>query len=160
MRKLPPQREFAFLLHDVARMLKTSADHAVRPYGMTRAQWAVLAKVERFEGLKQTELADMLDIQPITLTRLIDRLCDSDLLERRPDPDDRRVKRLYLKPAAGPILERLWSIGNELMRKVCAGIDDSDLTRTIGQLAVVRDNLRHLIDHRTSGHPERQKLHA
>jgi MarR family transcriptional regulator, transcriptional regulator for hemolysin len=160
MRKLPPQREFAFLLHDVARMLKTCADHAVRPYGMTRGQWAVLAKVERFEGLKQTELADMLDIQPITLTRLIDRLCDSGLIERRPDPDDRRAKRLFLKPAAKPILERLWSIGNDMMRKVCAGVDDADLTRTVGQLALVRDNLRHIIEQRTSGQPERQKLHA
>ena len=160
MRKLPPQREFAFLLHDVARMLRTCADYAVRPYGMTRGQWAVLAKIERSEGLKQSELADMLDIQPITLTRLIDRLCDSGLIERRADPDDRRAKRLYLTPAARPVLDRLWTIGNDLMRAVLAGVDDAELGRTIGQLSIVRDNIRQLIDQRTSGHPERQKLHA
>ena len=160
MRQLPPQREFAFLIHDVARMMKTSADHAVRPCGMTRAQWAVLSKVERFEGLKQTELADMLDIQPITLTRLIDRLCDAKLLERRPDPDDRRAKRLYLLPAAKPILERLWPIGNELMASVCAGISDADLARTIGQLTLMRDNLRQLIEQRTSASAEDEKRHA
>jgi MarR family transcriptional regulator for hemolysin len=149
MRKLPPQREFAFLLHDVARMMKTSADHAVRPCGMTRAQWAVLSKVERFEGLKQTEL-----------TRLIDRLCDAKLLERRPDPDDRRAKRLYLLPAAKPILDRLWPIGNDLMASVCAGISDADLALTIGHLTLMRDNLRQLIEQRTSASPEEDKLHA
>jgi MarR family transcriptional regulator for hemolysin len=141
-------------------MMKTCADHAVRPYGMTRAQWAVLSKVERCEGLKQTELADMLDIQPITLTRLIDRLCDAKLLERRPDPDDRRAKRLYLLPAAKPILDQLWTIGNGLMASVCAGIGDADLSRTIGQLTMMRDNLRQLIDQRTSASPEGEKLHA
>jgi MarR family transcriptional regulator, transcriptional regulator for hemolysin len=160
MRKIPPQREFAFLLHDVARMMRTCADHAVRPCGMTRAQWAVLAKVERQEGLKQSELADLLDIQPITLTRLIDRLCDSGLLERRPDPDDRRAKRLYLTPAAKPILDRLWIIGNDMMRRVLAGVDEADLARAIGLLTTARDNLRHIIEQRTSGEPERQVSHA
>ena len=63
---------------------------------MTRAQWAVLFRLERNEGLKQSELAEMLDIQPITLTRLIDRLCDNGLIERRSDPNDRRAKRLFL----------------------------------------------------------------
>jgi MarR family transcriptional regulator, transcriptional regulator for hemolysin len=160
MRKMPPQREFAFLIHDVARMMKTCADHAARPCGITRAQWAVLAKVERSEGLKQSELADMLDIQPITLTRLIDRLCEAGLLERRPDPDDRRAKRLYLLPAAKPLLDRMWIIGNELMATICAGVDDADLTRTIGQLALVRDNLRQLIERRTSAPAGEQRLHA
>ena len=66
---------------------------------MTRAQWAVLARLESNEGLKQSELAEMLDLQPITLTRLVDRLCANGLIERRADPNDRRAKRLYLTPA-------------------------------------------------------------
>src|SRR5208282_2062369 len=104
-RSLP--REFAFSLNDVARMLRTYADHKARQFGMTRAQWAVLVRLDRFEGLKQTELAEMLDLQPITLTRLLDRLCDSGLIERRSDPNDRRAKRLFLTAAARPLLERL-----------------------------------------------------
>ena len=99
------EREVAFNINDVARLLKTYADQRARDFGMTRAQWAVLARVERSEGLKQCELADTLDLQPITLTRLIDRLCDGGLIERRSDPDDRRAKRLYLTPAARPVLD-------------------------------------------------------
>src|SRR3974390_2113398 len=108
------QREIAFNLNDVARLLKTCADQRARDLGMTRAQWAVLARVENAEGLKQCELADTLDLQPITLTRLIDRLCDSGLIERRADPDDRRAKRLYLTPAAGRVLDGLARIGMDM----------------------------------------------
>jgi MarR family transcriptional regulator for hemolysin len=88
---------------DVARLLKTYADQRARQFGISRAQWAVLIRIDRNEGLKQTELADMLDLQPITLTRLLDKLSDSGLIERRPDPGDRRAKRLFLTPAARPI---------------------------------------------------------
>ena len=94
-------REFAFSLNDVARMLRTYADQKASQFGITRAQWVVLVRLDRFEGLKQSELAEMLDLQPITLTRLLDRLCESGLIERRADPNDRRAKRLYLT-AAGP----------------------------------------------------------
>ena len=99
MRPRNPRREFAFVLNDVARLLRTYADQRARQLGMTRAQWAVLARLEHAEGLKQSELAEMLDLQPITLTRLVDRLCANGLIERRPDPNDRRAKRLYLTAA-------------------------------------------------------------
>ena len=69
-------REFAFSLNDVARMLRTYADQKASQFGITRAQWVVLVRLDRFEGLKQSELAEMLDLQPITLTRLLDRLCE------------------------------------------------------------------------------------
>ena len=82
---------------------------------MTRAQWAVLVRLDRSEGLNQSELAEMLDLQPITLTRLLDKLCDSGLIERRPDPDDRRAKRLFLTAAARPLLEQLSVLGEETM---------------------------------------------
>src|SRR5258708_13695971 len=112
---MPLEREVAFNINDVARLLKTYADQRARDFGMTRAQWAVLARVERSEGLKQCELADTLDLQPITLTRLIDRLCDGGLIERRSDPDDRRAKRLYLTPPARPVLAGLTRLGQHLM---------------------------------------------
>jgi MarR family transcriptional regulator, transcriptional regulator for hemolysin len=101
------ERDLAFLLSDAARLLRTCADQEARRFGMTRAQWAVLFRLQRNEGLKQSELADLLEVQPITLTRLIDRLCENGLIERRSDPSDRRAKRLFLTPAAKPVMERL-----------------------------------------------------
>src|SRR5579863_8872809 len=108
-------REFAIVLKDVARMIRTYADQTASQYGVTYAQWVVLARLDRFERLKQSELAEMLDLQPITLTRLLDRLCDSGLIERRADPNDRRAKRLYLTAEARPLLERLGDLGDELV---------------------------------------------
>src|SRR5262245_64226961 len=99
---------------------------------MTRAQWAVLARLQRSEGLKQSELADMLDLQPITLTRLLDRLSANGLIERRPDPDDRRANRLFLTPAAGPLMEHLDRLGNDLMSTVLDGIDPAAIRPMIG----------------------------
>src|SRR5580658_5940787 len=104
-------REFAFTINDVARMLRTFADYKAAQFGITRAQWVVLARLDRFEGLKQSELAEMLDLQPISLTRLLDRLSDSGLIERRADPTDRRAKRLFLTAAARPLIERLGDLG-------------------------------------------------
>lgn len=148
---MPPpsvSREFAFMLNDVARLLRTYADYKAAQFGMTRAQWAVLVRVDRSEGLNQSELADMLDLQPITLTRLLDKLCDSGLIERRPDPADRRAKRLYLTPAARPLLERLSSLGEETMANTLAGVDGESVLQMVSQLAVVKENLRRLIQQR------------
>ena len=89
---------------------------------MTRAQWAVLVKLQRCEGVKQAELADSLDLAPITLARLIDKLTASGLVERRDDAADRRVYRLYLTEKAGPTLERLGGLGEELMGRALAGL--------------------------------------
>src|SRR6187455_3196458 len=111
-------REILFTISDVGRLLRTYADQKARLHGMTRAQWAVLLRLERREGLKQSDLAEDLDIQPITLTRLVDRLCDSGLIERRPDPNDRRAKRLFLTEEARPLMDRLAVFGEELMGEV------------------------------------------
>src|SRR5580692_12171926 len=116
-------REFAFILNDVARLLRTYADYRAAQFGMTRAQWAVLVRLDLYEGLNQSELADMLDLQPITLTRLLDKLCDSGLIERRPDPADRRAKRLFLTAAARPLLGRLSILGEETVAGVLAGVE-------------------------------------
>ena len=143
-------REFAFSLNDVARMLRTYADHKASQFGITRAQWVVLVRLDRFEGLKQSELAEMLDLQPITLTRLLDRLCENGLIERRSDPNDRRAKRLYLTDAARPLLERLGDLGDELMAIALAGVDRESIERMVAQLAVVKENLRHAIQNKAA----------
>jgi MarR family transcriptional regulator for hemolysin len=137
-----PRRELAFLLNDVARLLRTVADQRVRALDMTRAQWAVLVRLERCEGIKQSELAEALEIRPITLTRLVDRLCTSGYVERRPDPEDRRAKRLYLLPAGRPLVERLGRLGEDLMAEVLAGIDDEGIDLMLQQLGRTKDNLR------------------
>ena len=143
-------REFAFTINDVARMLKTYADHRAAQFGITRAQWAVLARLDRFEGLKQSELADMLDLQPISLTRLLDRLCGCGLIERRSDPGDRRAKRLFLTPTARPLLERLGDLGEDMMTNALAGLEASNVEQMVAQLAIVKENLRHAIQQRTA----------
>src|SRR6202035_3245414 len=130
-------REFAFTINDVARMLRTYADYKASQFGITRAQWVVLARLDRFEGLKQSELAEMLDLQPITVTRLVDRLCDNGLIERRADPSDRRAKRLFLTPAARPLLDQLAGLGEEMMTTALAGVERETVEHMVSKLATV-----------------------
>jgi MarR family transcriptional regulator for hemolysin len=137
--------DFLFALFETQRLLRLYAEKQARRFGLTKAQWSVLAKLERTEGLKQTEIADLLEIQPITLTRLIDKLCESDLIERRSDDSDRRVKRLYLTPAARPLMARLAELRNELTETALAGLSSDDVRRLVGQLETVKDNVREAI---------------
>src|ERR1700684_850206 len=113
---------FLFSLGELQRMVRLYADKAAARYGITRAQWAVLARVERTEGLKQTELAEQMEMQPITLTRLIDKLCDAGWKKRRGDDTDRRVNRLYLKDAAKPLLAKLAGLKSEITTTALDGI--------------------------------------
>ena len=142
-------REILFTISDVGRLLRTYADQKARRFGQTRAQWAVLLRLERREGLKQSDLAEDLDIQPITLTRLVDRLCDNGLIERRPDPNDRRAKRLYLTPAARPLLDRISAQVEEVAETVLAGVDPAAVTVLLTQLGLARENLRRAIADKT-----------
>ena len=146
MRQPSPSRQLAFLLSDLARLLKTYVDQQARRFGMTRAQWAVLLRLERREGLKQSDLAEQLDLQPITLTRLVDRLCNNALIERRADPNDRRAKRLYLTPAARPLLARIAGQVEELSETVLAGIKPAEIDRMLAKLGQARDNLKQAIE--------------
>src|SRR4051812_20108897 len=145
MAKPSPNREFAFALVDAARLIRTYADQLGAQYGITRAQWAVMARLERNEGLNQAELAEILDLQPITLTRLLDRLSDSGLIERRPDPDDRRANRLFLTAGARPLLQRLANLSEELMATALAGIDRGTIAMMMPHLSTMKENLRQAI---------------
>ena len=138
-----PSRELAFALHDVARMLRTYSDHRAREVHMTRAQWAVLGKLRRHEGLKQRELADLLDIAPISLARLVDKLTASGLVERREDAADRRANRLYLTPTATPTLERLDVVGEAVMSRALDGLDEATISSMRAGLERIRSNLKH-----------------
>jgi MarR family transcriptional regulator, transcriptional regulator for hemolysin len=153
-------REFAFTLNDVARMLKTYADHKASQFGVTRAQWAVLVRLDRFEGLKQSELAEMLDLQPITLTRLLDRLCNNGLIERRSDPNDRRAKRLFLTAAARPLLERLGDLGEDMMNTALNGVSRESVEQIVAQLAIIKENLRQEIAQRSAAGAGEEKRYG
>src|SRR6266550_2251070 len=147
---------FLFTLGELARLVRAYADKQAARYGITRAQWAVLAKVERSEGLKQTELAELMEMQPITLTRLIDRLCDQGWIERRSDDTDRRVDRLYLRKAARPLLGKLAGLRSELTATALEGINPTDAHRLLSQLEAIKENVRNAIQN-TEGEPPRKE---
>ena len=151
MRPRNPRREFAFVLNDVARLLRTYADQRARRLGITRAQWAVMARLEQSEGLKQSELAEVLDLQPISLTRLLDRLAENGLIERRPDPNDRRANRLYLTPAARPLLKQLSELGEDMMATVLDKIDEPARAHLLRDLDTIKDSLRAAIARNGNG---------
>jgi DNA-binding MarR family transcriptional regulator len=136
---------FLFTLGELQRLVRAYADRQAARYGITRAQWAVLAKVERFEGMKQTELAEQMEMQPITLTRLIDRLCDAGWIERRGDDTDRRVNRLYLRKATKPLLAKLTGLKAELTETALEGISPSEANRLLAQLETIKENVRNAI---------------
>jgi MarR family transcriptional regulator, transcriptional regulator for hemolysin len=145
MSKIPISREIAIGLIDGARMLRTYADQRARQFGISRSQWTVLMRLDRFEGLKQSELAEVLDLQPISLTRLLDRLAENGLIERRPDPNDRRANRLYLMPAARPLLIQLSELGEDVMGTVLDKMDEASRERLLKNLDAIKDNLREAI---------------
>lgn len=136
------ERELGFMIFDVARLIKTCVDQKAREMGLTRAQWAVLVRLQRMQGPKQTEIAGMLDIQPITLARLIDRLCEQGLVERRPDPVDRRAKRLYLTAKATPTLEKITVIGGKLMAQALDGLSAADREHLGVYLGSIKQSLK------------------
>jgi DNA-binding MarR family transcriptional regulator len=141
----PVDMNFLFTLAELQRLMRAYADKTAARYGITRAQWAVLAKVERNEGMKQTELAEQMEMQPITLTRLIDKLCDAGWIERRGDEADRRVNRLYLKQAAKPLLAKLAGLRAEITTTALDGIAAADAELLMSQLEDIKENVRNAL---------------
>ena len=118
-------RDMLTLLHDVARMQRTRFDQWARNYGMTRAQGLILLRLERQPGLSQNELAAICEVEPITVGRLVDRLEARGLIERRPDPSDRRIKRLHLMPQAAPLLAHINNYRRTLREFMTDGLDEA-----------------------------------
>lgn len=135
------ERSFGFLLYDSARLLRRNFDRRARPVGLTRAQWSVLANLARNEGIKQAELADILEIQPITLVGLIDRLEAIGMVERHAHPSDRRVRTLHLTRKARPLLARMQALAEETRQDAMAGLSPSEQEHLIDQLNRIRRNL-------------------
>ncbi|HEX4693493.1 MarR family winged helix-turn-helix transcriptional regulator [Sphingomonas sp.] len=130
-----------FLLSDVSRLMRRRFDERARQVGATRAQWRTLVTLSRNEGLNQGALADLLEVEPITLCRMIDRLEESGLVERRRDPADRRAWQLFLTGKSKPMLADLKDMGDELIEQVLSGIDAHERVLLGRSLELMRANL-------------------
>jgi len=129
-----------FEIGETAHALRKAFDRLAVGLGVTRAQWKVLFKLTRTPGLRQVELADMLDLEPITLCRIVDRLEEGGLVERVRDPDDRRAWRLHVTARAQPLIDKLQMVGAELVDQEFSGIHPEDIEITRKVLARVREN--------------------
>jgi MarR family transcriptional regulator, transcriptional regulator for hemolysin len=139
--KKPLDRDPLVLIHDVARLMRTRADARARAFGMTRAQWMILVRLEHQPGMSQNELAALVEVEPITVARLVDRLEGRGFVERRPDPSDRRIWRLHLTAAAGPMLKEIAKVRRELNETLVAEIPAKELEGVINCLLQMKSNL-------------------
>ena len=131
---------FPFEIGETAHALRKAFDRKAVGLGVTRAQWKVLFRLTRQPGLRQVELADLLDIEPITLCRIVDRLEEGGLVERTSDPSDRRVWRLHVTASAQPLIDKLRAVADELTAEAFAGIDEKDIEIARQVLARAREN--------------------
>jgi DNA-binding MarR family transcriptional regulator len=152
----PP--DLLFLIHDLARQLRHDADRRAGSHGMTRAQWVILFWLERQPGLSQKELAEILECEPITVARLIDRLEARAMVERRADPADRRMWRLHLCPAATPVLDELRDERLAMHEMATSGLDPEAIRLATELLCHMKRNVlagaRHA--HAPASHTERK----
>jgi len=134
-------RDPMFLLHDVARIMRTKFDQRARAHGMTRAQWVILLRLERQPGMSQNEMAAVCEVEPITVARLVDRLECCGMVERRPDPNDRRINRLHLLPAAKPLLTEIAAYRDETTAALLNGLDAAELDAFVDVLLHLKNKL-------------------
>ena len=130
-----------FLLHDVARLLKKRFGQNSRRSGLTRSQWQVLTYLAQNEGINQARLAELIEIEPITLGRIVDRLEAMGLIERHPHPTDRRTWLLHLVEAARPKLEQIRELGDVIHEEALAGVSEDDGQRLLKTLEAMKANL-------------------
>lgn len=130
-----------FEIGETAHALRRAFDRRAATLGVTRAQWKVLFRLSRQPGLRQIELADILDVEPITLSRIVDRLEEAGLVERRTDPADRRAWRLELTAKAQPLIAKLRTLAEALMDEAFAGLTNEELELMRTKLAKIRDNI-------------------
>jgi DNA-binding MarR family transcriptional regulator len=133
--------DILFLLHDVARHLRLDADRRAGFHGLTRAQWVILFWLDRECGLTQKEMAERLEVEPITVARQIDRLEERGLVERRSDPSDRRVWRLHLLPPARPLLDILRRERAATLNSAIAGLDADTVGVVVDALGRIKNNV-------------------
>jgi len=139
--RFDPNTSLGFLVSDISRLMRERFNAAAQSIGLTLAQARVLVQLARNEGINQTALAAILEVQPITLLRQIDKLEEAGVVQRRPDPDDRRAQQLFLTDAAEPHLERIFAVGESLSESALAGMDEPSRGLVVDLLQQVRQNL-------------------
>lgn len=135
---------FGFLVTDVTRLMRKHFDRRAVRFNLTRAQWRALKRLSHSEGMCQSDLAEMLEMEPIAVGRVIDRLQKAGFVERRADPQDRRAWRLYLTASAHAVVGDMEQISDGLYRQAQRGISAADLKTMISVLARMKDNLNAL----------------
>lgn len=141
MDNLDANASLGSLLNDVSRLIRKRFDQRARDLRLTRAQYYLLAKLSRHEGINQVGLAELLEVEPISAARLVDRMELAGWVERRPDPADRRARRLFLAPKARPVIERMRAIAAGIYEEALAGVGPADRKRLMALLAHARRNL-------------------
>jgi DNA-binding MarR family transcriptional regulator len=150
-------RNFGFILHDVARLLRTTFDRRVRHLGLTRSQWWVLNHLFRNDGAIQSELADTLEIEKATLGRLLDRLEEKGWIRREADSQDRRAKRVFLTEEVEPALKAMRAAAAELRRDALSGMNAAQRDTFVDLLLTVKSNLAQNEGNGTSSNSARQR---
>jgi len=139
--KLDEKTSFGFLVNDVTRLMRKLFDRRAARFGLTRAQWRALKRVHHGEGITQNELAEYLEMEPIAIGRVIDRLQKAAFVERRADPQDRRVWRLHLLPKAHGVLDDMEEIGSELFKQAQRGVAAADMKILLDVFTRMKQNL-------------------
>jgi len=153
-----PLYSVGFLLSDSARMLRRIFNMRVAPMDLTQAQWRGLAYLSRNEGLNQVSLADLMEVQPITVARLIDKLVSAGLVERRPDPKDRRAQLLFLTDKATPLLTRMSEVGEATNAIALSGFSPEEVETLLSLLSRIRSNLGTLVPGSLGAHSPQATL--
>ena len=133
--------KLGFLIHDVSRMRRKAFDQFMKPLGVTRAQWWVLAHLSRQDGMMQTQLADFLEVGKASLGTVIERLEMNGLIERRPDPIDRRAKRIYLARAAQNLLEKMASFERSFNEQLLQNLSPVERDQLVKLLSLLKQSL-------------------
>lgn len=141
MTKFDSDPKMSFELHSVARLLRRNFDRRAKAHGLSRSRWQVLWHLARKQGQKQAELAERMDVAPISLARQLDHLQAEGLVERRQDPEDRRCFRIYLTDATEPALEVLRGLAQQTRAQALAGFSQADVIQLQSLLERLRENL-------------------
>jgi MarR family transcriptional regulator, transcriptional regulator for hemolysin len=140
------KRQLVAQLVESSRLLRNHIDHRAKSRGSTRAQWIVLFRLRQQEGLSQVDLADVLELQPISLVRLLDRLVEHDLLERRHDPRDRRANRLFLTARGRQLVDDLDSVRDSIATEVLGDTPAEAMEASLETLRNIKERIKHLAE--------------
>lgn len=149
-------RNFGFLLNDVARLMRTTFDRRVKRLGFTRSQWWVLNHLFRNDGVTQSELADILEVEKATLGRLLDRMEQKGWIRREGDAGDRRAKRVFLTEEVEPAIKAMRAAAGELRRDAVAGLSASQQEQFVDTLLAIKANLQRLAGENNGGRRQRR----